>query len=181
MRAVLLDRDGVVTVNRRFNVKNPGELCLIEGAASAIASLNRNGAAVVLCTNQPEVEEGIVNRRQLDEIHRVLRRMLARHDAHLDLILCCTDDYRSEWRKPSPGMLLEAMRRFGAKAADTPFVGDQKSDLEAAANAHCLPVLVRTGLGRRTEAGGVPQTARYVAVHDDLAAFAATYCGQSEC
>jgi D-glycero-D-manno-heptose 1,7-bisphosphate phosphatase len=78
-------------------------------------------------------------------------------------------------------MLLEAMRRFGAKPADTPFVGDQKSDLEAAANAHCLPVLVRTGLGGRTEADGVPQAARPVAVHDDLAAFAAAYCDQSEC
>ncbi len=147
------------------------------GAARAIARLNRNGAAVVLCTNQPEVEEGIVNRRQLDEIHRVLRKMLARHDAYLDLVLCCTDDYRSEWRKPSPGMLLEAMRRFGAKEADPPFVGDQKSDLVAATKAHCQPVLVRTGLGRRTEADGVPQTARPAAIHDDLMAFAAAYCG----
>jgi D-glycero-D-manno-heptose 1,7-bisphosphate phosphatase len=176
VRAVLLDRDGVVTVNRQFNVKTPSELCLIDGAADAIARLNRSGTAVGLCTNQPEVEKGIVSHRQLDEIHRVLRRMLARHDAHLDLILCCPDDHPSGWRKPSPGMLLDALRYFGAKAADTPFVGDQTTDLQAAANAHCQPVLVRTGLGRKTECHGIPHNVRHVQVHDDLAAFAADYC-----
>lgn len=172
MRTVLLDRDGVITVNRKFNVKAPGELCLIDGAAGAIARLNRAGFAVVLCTNQPEVGRGVVTRRELDAIHRTLRRMLARQGAHLDMILCCTDDCRSEWRKPSPGMLLAAMRHFGARPAETPFVGDQPTDLEAAAHAHCQRVLVRTGLGRRTEAGPIPNYARPMAIHDDLSAFA---------
>lgn len=176
MRTVLLDRDGVVTVNRKYNVKSPAELCLIPGAARAIARLNRRGVAVALCTNQPEVDKGIIDRRQLDAIHHVLRVMLRRHDAHLDLMLCCTDDFRSQWRKPSPGMLVEAMRRLGAKAADTPFVGDQVSDLEAAAHAHCRPVLVRTGLGCKTERRLIPEYAKPLAVYDDLAAFVDAYC-----
>ncbi len=172
----MLDRDGVITVNRKYNVKTPGELCLIPGAAEAIARLNRRRVAVALCTNQSEVGEGIITHHQLDALHRVLRRMLARHGAYIDLILCCTDDFRSDWRKPAPGMLLEAIRHFGAKAADTPFVGDQASDLKAAASAHCPGVLVRTGLGRETEAGPIPRYAKPMAVHDDLAAFVDAYC-----
>jgi D-glycero-D-manno-heptose 1,7-bisphosphate phosphatase len=176
MRTVLLDRDGVVTINRKYNVKSPAELCLIPGAAKAITRLNRSGVAVALCTNQPEVDKGIIDKRELDAIHRALRIMLARRHARLDLILCCTDDFRSDWRKPSPGMLLEAMRHLGAKPADTPFVGDQVSDLEAAAHAHCQPVLVRTGLGRTTETAAIPQYAKPMAIYDDLAAFADSYC-----
>src|SRR6185437_197980 len=103
MRTVLLDRDGVVTINRKYNVKSPSELCLIPGAAKAIARLNRSGVAVALCTNQPEVDKGIIDKRELDAIHRALRIMLARRHARLDLILCCTDDFPSDWRKPSPG------------------------------------------------------------------------------
>lgn len=175
MRLVMLDRDGVVNINRKYNVKTPAELCLIDGSANAIACLNRAGVTVALCTNQPEVQKGIINRRQLREIHRELEKVLARHDAGFDLILCCEDNYKSGWRKPSPGMLLEAMRHFGAKAADTPFVGDQKSDLEAAANAHCRRVLVRTGLGRKTEREGLPDTVQPFEIHDDLAAFADSY------
>lgn len=176
MRTVLLDRDGVVTINRRYNVKSPAELRLIPGAAGAIARLNREGVAVAICTNQPEVDERIIGKHELDAIHRSLRMILAQRHARLDLILCCTDNFRSRRRKPSPGMLCEAMRRLGAKPAETPFVGDQVSDLEAAAHAHCRPVLVRTGLGRATEKGRIPQYARPVAIHDDLASFVDLYC-----
>jgi D-glycero-D-manno-heptose 1,7-bisphosphate phosphatase len=39
----LLDRDGVVVVNRPSNIKTPGDLELIPGAARAIARLNGSG------------------------------------------------------------------------------------------------------------------------------------------
>ncbi|SKA20395.1 D-glycero-D-manno-heptose 1,7-bisphosphate phosphatase [Enhydrobacter aerosaccus] len=172
----MLDRDGVVIVNRKYNVKAPTELALLPGAAAAIARLNRLGIKVVLCTNQPEVDKGIITHHQLDAIHHALRRMLSREGAHLDLVLCCTDNFRSEWRKPAPGMLFEGLRHFGAKAADTPFVGDQLSDLKAAWRARCPGILVRTGLGRQTESGPIPRYARPQAVYDDLQAFVDAYC-----
>jgi D-glycero-D-manno-heptose 1,7-bisphosphate phosphatase len=54
--------------------------------------------------------------------------------------------------------------------ADTPFVGDQADDLKAAFHAGCKRVLVRTRLGRKTLAEGLPHYFSPVAVHDDLAA-----------
>jgi D-glycero-D-manno-heptose 1,7-bisphosphate phosphatase len=176
MKVVLLDRDGVINVPRKYHVKSPAELELIAGAAEAIARLSEAGVRIVICTNQPEVARGIINRRQLDEIHQSLRQRLARTGARIDLILCCTDDdHSSGARKPAPGMLLDAMQRFGAKPADTPFVGDQREDLEAAANAHCRRVLVRSGNGRKTEEEGLPNTVQPIEVHDDLTAFVDHY------
>ncbi|HEY4166147.1 MAG TPA: hypothetical protein VGM96_05200, partial [Reyranella sp.] len=43
------DRDGVVLVNRRDNIKRPEQLVLIDGAASVIAQLNRAGVTVAIC------------------------------------------------------------------------------------------------------------------------------------
>src|SRR6478752_212145 len=171
MRLVMLDRDGVINVPRKYHVKSPAELELIAGAGEAIARLSQAGVRIAVCTNQPEVARGIINRRQLDAIHETMRRQLGRMGARIDLILCCTDDCRSQARKPGPGMLIDAMRRFGAKPADTPFVGDQLDDLEAAAHARCRRVLVRSGNGARTEREGIPNTVRPMGVHDDLAAF----------
>lgn len=37
-----------------------------------------------------------------------------------------------EWRKPRPGMILQAMADFGAVAKDTVFVGDSEEDKQAA-------------------------------------------------
>jgi D-glycero-D-manno-heptose 1,7-bisphosphate phosphatase len=175
MKLVLLDRDGVINVPRKYHVKSPAELELIPGAAQAIVRLSRAGVRVAICTNQPEVARGVISRRQIDAIHEDLCQRIARQGGRLDLILCCTDDCRSAARKPGPGMLSDALRRFGARPSRTPFVGDQLEDLEAAANAHCPRVLVRSGNGRATERDGIPNNVRPVAIHDDLASFVDGY------
>jgi D-glycero-D-manno-heptose 1,7-bisphosphate phosphatase len=178
MKLVLLDRDGVINVPRKYHVKSPAELDFLPGAAEAIVRLSRAGVRVAICTNQPEVARGIINQQQLDAIHDDLRQRLARMGARIDLILCCTDDdCSSAAHKPAPGMLIDAMRRFGAKPAETPFVGDQLEDLEAAARAHCPRVLVRSGNGAKTEREGFPNPVQPVEVHKDLAAFVDAYLG----
>jgi D-glycero-D-manno-heptose 1,7-bisphosphate phosphatase len=116
---VLLDRDGVVVVNRGTNIKQPHEIELIEGAAGAIARLNAAGCEVAICTNQPEVARRAMTRAQLDEVHEGLRALLAREGATVSLIVCCTDTCKSPRRKPACGMLTEALHRYGARAAET--------------------------------------------------------------
>jgi D-glycero-D-manno-heptose 1,7-bisphosphate phosphatase len=166
----LLDRDGVVVVNRKDNIKTPAGLALIAGAAEAIARLTAVGYDVAICTNQPEVARGAMSHEQLDTVHDALTAMLAAKGARVTSILCCTCDRKTPRMKPSAGMLREALARFGARAADTPFVGDQVDDLKAAFHAGCQRVLVRTGLGRKALADGLPQYVEPVAVYDDLAA-----------
>jgi D-glycero-D-manno-heptose 1,7-bisphosphate phosphatase len=117
--------------------------------------------------------------RQLAAVHAALEEMLAAQGARVDLILCCGNDCKCTRRKPSAGMLTEALARFGAAAAETPFVGDQLDDLKAAFHARCRRVLVRTGLGRKTLEAGLPQYVSPVSVHDDLgAAVAAQLAGK---
>jgi D-glycero-D-manno-heptose 1,7-bisphosphate phosphatase len=171
MRLVMLDRDGVITVNREHGIRSPPEVELIKGAAEAISRLNRAGIKVAVCTNQPEVEEGVITERQLAEVHKAMRRQLADRGARLDLIFCCTRDHKSPSRKPGPVMLIDALRKFGARPAATPFVGDQVTDLVAAARARCPRVLVKTGLGKETLTDGLPNTVQPVEICEDLGDF----------
>lgn len=166
----LLDRDGVVVVNRSDNIKTAAQLKLIPGAAEAIARLNQAGFDVAMCTNQPEVSRGAMSHAQLDAVHEALQQMLAARGAHVDAVLCCTCERKTPRLKPAPGLLIEALSRFGASAKDTPFVGDQVDDLKAAFHAGCPRVLVRTGLGRKALEHGLPAWVGPVAVYDDLAA-----------
>jgi D-glycero-D-manno-heptose 1,7-bisphosphate phosphatase len=167
-RLVLLDRDGVVVVNRSTNIKRPADIALIPRVAEAIARLNAAGRRVAICTNQPEVARGAMSRAELDEVHDALRRMLAEQGARVEAILCCPDTRKTPWMKPAPGMLKEALRRFGARAGATPFVGDQADDLKAAFRAGCPRVLVRTGLGRAALEEGLPDYVQPVLIVDDL-------------
>jgi D-glycero-D-manno-heptose 1,7-bisphosphate phosphatase len=170
MAVFLLDRDGVVVVNRRDNIKTPADLELIAGVGPAIARLNQAGVTVAICTNQPEVARGVMTRAELDAVHRALVDRLAAEGATIEHVLSCTAEAKCPRLKPASGMLAEALARYGAVAAETPFVGDQADDLRAAFHAGCRRVLVRTGLGRKTLAEGIPSYVAPVAVHDDLAA-----------
>ena len=156
-RLVLLDRDGVIIVNRRTNIKRPQDIDLLPFAAEAIARLNRAGCRVAICTNQPEIARGVMTRDELDHVHEALQTMLARQGARLEMVFCCTKSCKNPWLKPSCGMLRDALRHYGAEAADTPFVGDQVDDLKAAFHAGCPRILVKTGLGRKALEAGIPQ------------------------
>ncbi len=140
-RLVLLDRDGVLNVDRADYVKHPGELVLLPGAAAAVARLNRAGYAVAVCTNQSPIGRGIFDEAMLARIHEALREGLAREGAKLDAIFHCPDapGPHSTRRKPAPGMLIEALAMFAADAPATPFVGDSLRDLQAAAAIGCPP------------------------------------------
>ncbi|MEX2642974.1 MAG: HAD-IIIA family hydrolase [Acetobacterales bacterium] len=172
LRLVLLDRDGVLNVDRPKSVRSPEELEMLPGAAAAVARLNRAGVRVAVVTNQSVVGRGLIDAAMLERIHERLSGALATSGAHLDALLSCPDhpDRPTPRRKPGPGMLQEALAAFGAEAAETPMVGDALRDLQAAAAAGCPRILVRTGKGAETEAAGLPEAVRPVACFDDLSA-----------
>jgi D-glycero-D-manno-heptose 1,7-bisphosphate phosphatase len=172
MRLILLDRDGVLNVDRPDSVKSPGELLLLPGAADAVRRLNVAGHLVVVCTNQSVVGRGIIDEPMLARIHEKLTGELARAGARLDAILHCPDPpgRAGPRRKPGPGMLFEAMDRFRVAPDRAIMIGDALRDLEAAAAAGCRRILVRSGQGRATQAAGLPAHVLPVAVHENLPA-----------
>lgn len=127
MPLYLLDRDGVVIVNRATNVKTPDELELLPGIPEAIARLNGAGFDVAICTNQPEVARGVLSQEQLDVIHEALRQMLAARGATVDFTLCCGYDHkvRAESRRvaccarPWPAMGQTRPRRPSSATRST--------------------------------------------------------------
>lgn len=177
MPLFLLDRDGVVVVNRKDNIKTPAGLALIPGAAEAIVRLGQAGFDVAICTNQPEVARGALSHEELDAVHDALAAMLLAKGARIGRILSCICDRKTPRMKPAGGMLQEALASYGARAADTPFVGDQVDDLKAAFHAGCPRVLVRSGLGKNALEDGLPQYLEPVAVYDDLAAAVDAHLG----
>jgi len=93
MKLSLLDRDGVVVVNRPTNIKTPEEIELIEGVAEAIAALNGAGYKVAICTNQAEIGRGVLTPDQVRRVHDALVTMLSRRGAEVDKL---RDDLQKE-------------------------------------------------------------------------------------
>ncbi len=156
MKLVILDRDGVINVDSDQFIKSPDEWKPIPGSLEAIARLNHTGFHVVVATNQSGVGRGLFDMATLNAIHDKMYRALSQHGGRIDAVFYCpcAADHNCECRKPKPGMLQEISQRFGIDLAGVPSVGDSLRDLQAAHAAGALPMLVRTGKGRKTEAAG---------------------------
>jgi len=172
MKLVILDRDGTINEDSEQHVRSPEEFRPIKGSLEAIARLTQADYRIVVATNQSGLARGFLDTRTLFAIHDTLLRALAQVGGRIDAFFFCPHaaDAGCQCRKPQPGMLLEAGRRFNVALDDVYMVGDALRDLQAAAAAGARPVLVLTGKGAKTSAEGkLPPGTR---VFPDLAAFA---------
>ena len=152
-RAVFLDRDGVLTRERRDYVKTPEELETLPGIYEPLRRIGEKGFRLVLITNQSIVGRGLATHKDLASIHRKLRRDLKQHGCRLDAIYYCPHlpEDNCGCRKPEPGMILKASRELGIDPRQSWMIGDKEIDLEAARKAGCRGIKIPTngdGLAR---------------------------------
>ncbi|GAB7530451.1 D-glycero-beta-D-manno-heptose 1,7-bisphosphate 7-phosphatase [Pseudomonas sp. 3A(2025)] len=171
MKLLILDRDGVINHDSDAYIKSLEEWVPIPGSIEAIAALSKAGWTVAVATNQSGIARGYYDLATLDAMHAQLRTLVAEQGGEVGLIVYCPHgpDAGCECRKPLPGMLHTIAGHYGATLSGVWFVGDSKSDLQAALAAEAQPVLVLTGKGRKTQDGNVPAG---TLVFDDLAAIA---------
>jgi D-glycero-D-manno-heptose 1,7-bisphosphate phosphatase len=144
--AVFLDRDGVL--NRTFvrnGVTHPpahlAEFEFLPGVAEAVAQLSKVGFSLVVVTNQPDVARGLTTRASVEEMNDRIRRELP----VLEVLSCYHDSADGcGCRKPKPGLLLNAARRWRLDPARSFMVGDRWSDIAAGQAAGCRSLLVET-------------------------------------
>lgn len=165
---VLLDRDGVLNVDRSHSVRDRSEFELVDGAAEAVSTINDKGYRVIVVTNQACVGRGDLDPEELDAIHQILRRKVRDAGGHIDDVYVCphVDADECRCRKPRPGLLEDAREDYEFDLSETFFVGDDDRDMQAAQDAGARPAVVRTGKGSRWEP---PED---VPVFEDLTDFA---------
>lgn len=174
-RAVFIDRDGTLNTEREY-LYLIDEFEFIPGAVEAIRLLNDAGFLVVVVTNQSGVARGYYTEEDVLHLHRHIDALLVSSGARVDSWQYCPHhpSGRGSYalpcrcRKPMPGMLLEAARRFDVDLSASVMIGDKLVDVEAGRSAGCRSILVRTGYGAGEEAD-LPAGSE---VYDDLLAAA---------
>jgi D-glycero-D-manno-heptose 1,7-bisphosphate phosphatase len=152
MKLVILDRDGVINIERADYVKSAAECVPITGSIDAIARLHKAGFTVVVATNQSGLALGKFDLDDLEAMHEKLTRLVEEHGAELGAIFYCphAPEDNCKCRKPMAGMVDAIEAEFNTSAEGFYFVGDSLRDLQAAITKGCKPVLVKTGNGEKT-------------------------------
>ncbi len=146
-RFLLLDRDGVLNVNRPDYVKSFDEVCFYPEALEALRVLESNGTGVILISNQSGINRGLIEWDDFWLIHEGVIRQVEAHGGSILAAFYCPHrpDEECECRKPAPAMILAACRFAGINPGHTFFIGDAGSDMFAAENAGCPGIRIYRG------------------------------------
>lgn len=155
---VFLDRDGTLNIEVGY-IKDIANLNLIEGAAAAIKTLNQNGIAAILVTNQTGAARGYYPEEHIQALHKRLTNLLAAEGAYLDKIYYCPHyedgivsslSFDCQCRKPKCGMIEKAYAEIPDIDRGRSYViGDKSTDVELAQNCGAKGILVTTGYGKQ--------------------------------
>jgi D-glycero-D-manno-heptose 1,7-bisphosphate phosphatase len=154
-RAVLLDRDGTLNEEVRY-LHRIEDLVWTHRAGEAVARLNAAGWRVLVVTNQAGVAHGLYTEEDVQALHAFMQEQLRPYHAHIDAFYYCPyhpeariPAYRqdSPFRKPQPGMYLQALTEWHIDAAQSYVVGDRNADLEPGHLLGMQTILVETGYG----------------------------------
>ena len=147
-KVVFLDRDGVINRDSTDYIKSWPEFEFIAGSIEAIRDLTLNGFISIVITNQSALPRRLLSRQELEHIHRMMSKTIAAGGGKITDIFFCPHlpDDRCDCRKPKPGLILQAQRKYNIDLTQTILVGDSARDIECARNAGCgNAILIRTG------------------------------------
>lgn len=146
-RALFLDRDGVVNIDHGY-VCAPVDCQFVEGIFELCQTADRLEFLIFIVTNQAGIGRGYYTEQQFLEFSAWMAREFQRHAVPLAKIYYCPfhpeqglGHYKQEsnFRKPGPGMILQAAEEFALDLGRSILVGDKATDIEAG---------LRAGVGR---------------------------------
>jgi D-glycero-D-manno-heptose 1,7-bisphosphate phosphatase len=157
-RAVFLDRDGTINVEKNY-VHKIDDFEFIEGSAEAIRLFNEHEFKVVVVSNQSGIARGLYTRNDVHILHDYIQRELGKINAHIDAFFYCphhadatVKEYRvdCDCRKPRPGMLRRAEKKLDLDLKSSYIIGDLTADMEMGRQNGLYSILVKTGHGMDT-------------------------------
>jgi len=149
MRAIFLDRDGVICKNKSDHVKSWDEFEFLPGAKASLNTLSMLGLPIVIVTNQAVVNRGMASAEAIEDIHNRMVSEITAAGGRIDRVLYCPHrpDEHCDCRKPEPGMLLQAAQELDIDLKNSYMVGDAATDIVAGQRVGCSTFMVLTGRG----------------------------------
>jgi len=141
-KAIFLDRDGVL--NEAFikeglptSPKTFEELKILPDVKEAIIRLKKLNFICLVVTNQPDVARGKINKKTVIKINNFLKNEIELDD----FFVCYHDDIDNcNCRKPKPGLLLEASKKWNVDFKKSFMIGDRWRDIQSGEKAGCKTI-----------------------------------------
>lgn len=144
---LFLDRDGVINEEKVGEyVKHWGEFIFSKGTLDVFKKLSDAFGKIIVISNQRGVGKGLMTEENLQSIHLEMQREVEIVGGKIDKIYYCTEkDDKFFFRKPNPGMALQALKDFPhIDFSKSIMVGNKPSDMKFGRSAGMFTVFVTT-------------------------------------
>lgn len=139
-KAFFLDRDGVINEDIGYLYKK-SQFKWLPGVKRAIKLLNEKKYKVIVISNQAGVGKGYIKPKFLNELNIWINKNLSKCKAKIDKFYYCPyhvnaiiKKYKQDSydRKPKPGMIKKAIKKYNLDKKKCFMIGDRKKDYLAA-------------------------------------------------
>ena len=143
-KAVFFDRDGVlnrviVRDGKPYPPSNLSEFEILPGTKEALIKLKLERFLLIVVTNQPDVGRGKQKREKVEEMHTLLKRNLPLND----IFVCWHGlDNECDCRKPLPGLLFQASKKWQIDLKKSLIIGDRWRDIDSGHAAGCKTIFI---------------------------------------
>lgn len=138
-KALFLDRDGVINIDKH-HVYKIADCEFVDGIFDLCRQAKNKGYLLVVVTNQAGIAKGIYTEEDYFRFRDYVHAEFARQGCPLDAEYYCPYHPQglgkyakvSNWRKPAPGMILQAAKDLNINLSESILIGDKESDIQAA-------------------------------------------------
>lgn len=139
VKAVFLDRDGTLNSDEgHYYIWKKEDFRFNPGVIEGLLQLQQSGFLLFVVTNQGGVAKGIYSTADVENLHEYMCEQLQSHGIHIRKIYYCPHHesvQACDCRKPSPEMILRAIKEFNIDPRHSYLIGDGDRDIEAATSA----------------------------------------------
>lgn len=137
-KALFLDRDGVVNVEKNYLYKID-DFELVDGILDVCRHYEEKGYLIIIVTNQSGISRGYYTQEDFNRLSQWMIEHFKSLGVTITHIYHCPHhesiDGNCDCRKPEPGMFLEAQSDFDIDMASSVMIGDNERDIQAAIRA----------------------------------------------
>ena len=138
-KALLLDRDGVINVEKNY-VHKIEDFVFIEGIFELVRFFRKKGFKIIVITNQAGIARGFYTEDDFKKLNDWMLSEFSKKGTPIDEVFYCPfhpengiGEYKKDSyeRKPNPGMILKAKEKYNLDLSNSWLIGDKASDIQA--------------------------------------------------
>ena len=151
-KAIFLDRDGVINVERGYTHLLE-DFVILPDLIEVLQLFQKKGYLLIVISNQSGIAKDLYKQKDVEVLHKYLVEELKKHKIIFSEIYYCVhhpDVSRCICRKPDSLFVEKGLARFNIDPKRSYFIGDKDRDVEAAAKTGVKGILIESNISLKT-------------------------------